>query len=178
MLKTRWALYHHQVQANRLSVLGAITSTLQILKHYTRTPPNGLIVYSGMVTTDEERRSACVLTLSHSFVNACTCATTSSTQRRWASCCRTSWVHRHGRERLPFRDCNRIVSQRAPQIHRRPPEKHGRGGQSALRFARLRLEKRHNYVRKSLRQPRSCTCRTVLSRSCGALFWRVQRLQR
>ena len=28
------------------------------------------------------------------------------------------------------------------------PKKHGRGGLSALRFARLRLEKRHNYVRK------------------------------
>jgi len=28
------------------------------------------------------------------------------------------------------------------------PKKHGRGGQSALRFARLRLEKRHNYIRK------------------------------
>mmetsp|Transcript_16694 Transcript_16694/g.24743 ORF Transcript_16694/g.24743 Transcript_16694/m.24743 type:complete len:347 (-) Transcript_16694:58-1098(-) len=28
------------------------------------------------------------------------------------------------------------------------PKKHGRGGQSALRFARLRLEKLHNYVRK------------------------------
>lgn len=28
------------------------------------------------------------------------------------------------------------------------PKKHGRGGQSALRFARLRLEKRHNYVTK------------------------------
>lgn len=28
------------------------------------------------------------------------------------------------------------------------PKKHGRGGQSALRFARLRLEKRHNYTRK------------------------------
>lgn len=27
-------------------------------------------------------------------------------------------------------------------------KKHGRGGQSALRFARLRLEKRHNYKRK------------------------------
>jgi len=27
-------------------------------------------------------------------------------------------------------------------------KKHGRGGQSALRFARLRLEKRHNYLRK------------------------------
>jgi len=28
------------------------------------------------------------------------------------------------------------------------PKNHGRGGQSALRFARLRMEKRHNYVRK------------------------------
>jgi peptide chain release factor subunit 1 len=28
------------------------------------------------------------------------------------------------------------------------PKKHGRGGQSALRFARLRLEKRHNYLRR------------------------------
>jgi len=28
------------------------------------------------------------------------------------------------------------------------PKKHGRGGQSALRFARLRLEKRRNYLRK------------------------------
>ncbi|PWZ13002.1 Eukaryotic peptide chain release factor subunit 1-3 [Zea mays] len=30
------------------------------------------------------------------------------------------------------------------------PKKHGRGGQSALRFARLRMEKRHNYVRKTV----------------------------
>ncbi|XP_039009562.1 eukaryotic peptide chain release factor subunit 1-2-like [Hibiscus syriacus] len=29
------------------------------------------------------------------------------------------------------------------------PKKHGRGGQSALRFARLRMEKRHNHVRKT-----------------------------
>lgn len=28
------------------------------------------------------------------------------------------------------------------------PKKHGRGGQSAMRFGRLRMEKRHNYVRK------------------------------
>jgi predicted MPP superfamily phosphohydrolase len=28
------------------------------------------------------------------------------------------------------------------------PKKHGRGGQSALRFARLRVEKRHNYIGK------------------------------
>jgi hypothetical protein len=28
------------------------------------------------------------------------------------------------------------------------PKKHGRGGQSSVRFARLRTEKRHNYMRK------------------------------
>jgi len=28
------------------------------------------------------------------------------------------------------------------------PKKHGRGGQSALRFSCMRDEKRHNYVRK------------------------------
>ena len=33
------------------------------------------------------------------------------------------------------------------------PKKHGRGGQSALRFARLRMEKRHNYVRKVSGKP-------------------------
>jgi peptide chain release factor subunit 1 len=37
------------------------------------------------------------------------------------------------------------------------PKKHGRGGQSALRFARLRLEKRHNYVTK-VRVLHVCVC--------------------
>ena len=30
------------------------------------------------------------------------------------------------------------------------PKKHGKGGQSSIRFARIRIEKRHNYVRKVL----------------------------
>jgi peptide chain release factor subunit 1 len=34
------------------------------------------------------------------------------------------------------------------------PKKHGRGGQLALWFARTRLEKRHNYVRKVSEFPR------------------------
>merc|ERR1712228_234517 len=40
-------------RVNRLSVLGAITSTQQRLKMYTRTPPNGLIVYCGEIITDD-----------------------------------------------------------------------------------------------------------------------------
>lgn len=38
------------------------------------------------------------------------------------------------------------------------PKKHGRGGQSALRFARLRMEKRHNYVRKVRRGETGSAC--------------------
>jgi peptide subunit release factor 1 (eRF1) len=46
---------------------------------------------------------------------------------------------------------HRIVSDLFQVLHKFTvdlPKKHGRGGQSALRFARLRMEKRHNYVRK------------------------------
>jgi len=45
-------------RVNRLSVLGAITSTQQRLKLYSRVPLNGLVVYCGTIMTDEgkERR--------------------------------------------------------------------------------------------------------------------------
>lgn len=38
---------------NRLSVLGAITSTQQKLKLYTRVPDNGLVLYCGTILTDD-----------------------------------------------------------------------------------------------------------------------------
>lgn len=40
-------------RVNRLSVLGAITSTQQRLKLYTKVPPNGLVLYCGLVVSDE-----------------------------------------------------------------------------------------------------------------------------
>ena len=46
------------------------------------------------------------------------------------------------------------------------PKKHGRGGQSALRFARLRMEKRHNYVRKVRSQLHAPSAHHL----CAALF--------
>lgn len=39
---------------------------------------------------------------------------------------------------VAWKECNLLLCLYCP----------GRGGQSALRFARLRMEKRHNYVRK------------------------------
>ena len=40
-------------RVNRQSVLGAITSTMQKLKLYSRVPPNGLIIYCGTVMTTD-----------------------------------------------------------------------------------------------------------------------------
>merc|ERR1719433_548455 len=40
-------------RVNRLSVLGAITSTQQRLKMYNRTPANGLILYCGEIITED-----------------------------------------------------------------------------------------------------------------------------
>ena len=40
-------------RVNRQSVLAAITSAQQRLKLYTRVPPNGLVVYTGTVMTDD-----------------------------------------------------------------------------------------------------------------------------
>ena len=58
-----------------------------------------------------------------------------------ASPCKSSFETRNANRPL----CNRdVVHKFSVDL----PKKHGRGGQSALRFARLREEKRHNYVRK------------------------------
>merc|ERR1719410_2448542 len=40
-------------RVNRLSVLAAITSAQQRLKLYNKVPPNGLVVYTGTVLTDD-----------------------------------------------------------------------------------------------------------------------------
>ena len=40
-------------RVNRLSVLGAITSTQQKLKLYNKVPPNGLVLYCGTILTDD-----------------------------------------------------------------------------------------------------------------------------
>ena len=40
-------------RVNRLSVLSAITSTQERLKHYNRVPKNGLVVYCGTVMTED-----------------------------------------------------------------------------------------------------------------------------
>ena len=197
-------------RVNRQSVLGAITSTMQRLKLYTRVPTNGLVVYWQAHTahtscstqstaqhsthTAELRRRADTVCLPSAclVVSACVlcCAVLCC-----AVCVSGTVVTAEGKEKKinidfePFKPINTSLYLCDNKFHTEAlnellesddkfgfivmdgngalfgtlsgntrlvlhkfsvdlPKKHGRGGQSALRFARLRLEKRHNYLRK------------------------------
>jgi len=140
-------------RVNRLSVLGAITSTQQRLKHYNRVPPNGLIVYCGEVMDENGKEKKMTI----DFEPFKPISTT-------MYLCDNKFHCEHLNELLEADDkfgflimdgngalYGTVSGNHREIIHKfsvELPKKHGRGGQSALRFARLRLEKRHNYVRK------------------------------
>ncbi|KAH9825582.1 eukaryotic peptide chain release factor subunit 1, partial [Teratosphaeria destructans] len=134
-------------RVNRLSVLSAITSTQQRLKLYSKVPPNGLVVYCGEIITSEGKERKLNIDFEpfkpiNTSLYLC-----------------DNKFHTEALSELLEADQKFgfiIMTATAPSSAPCPatpatvdlPKKHGRGGQSALRFARLREEKRHNYVRK------------------------------
>ncbi len=142
-----------QSRVNRLSVLGAITSTQQRLKLYTKVPPNGLVIYCGTIMTEEgkERRVNIDFEpfkpINTSLYLCDNKFHTEALNELLEDDDRFGFIVMDGNGSLygTVQGSNREI------IHKFTvdlPKKHGRGGQSALRFARLRMEKRHNYVRK------------------------------
>jgi len=140
-------------RVNRLSVLGAITSTQQRLKLYSRVPLNGLVVYCGTIMTDEgkERRVNIDFEpfkpINTSLYLCDNKFHTEALDELLEDDDKFGFIVMDGNGSLygTLQGNNREV------LHKFSvdlPKKHGRGGQSALRFARLRMEKRHNYVRK------------------------------
>merc|ERR1719171_3246178 len=140
-------------RVNRLSVLSAITSTQQRLKLYNRTPQHGLIVFCGEVLTEDGKEKK--LTVDFEPFKPINTSMYMCDNK----------FHTEALSELPedddkfgflIMDGNGSLYGTVQGNHREVlhkfsvdlPKKHGRGGQSALRFARLRLEKRHNYVRK------------------------------
>lgn len=140
-------------RVNRLSVLGAITSTQQRLKLYSRVPLNGLVVYCGTIITEEgkERRVNIDFEpfkpINTSLYLCDNKFHTEALDELLEDDDKFGFIVMDGNGSLygTLQGNNREV------LHKFSvdlPKKHGRGGQSALRFARLRMEKRHNYVRK------------------------------
>ena len=52
-------------RVNRQSVLGAITSTQQRLKLFTKVPPNGLVIYCGTILTEDNKEKKARLSPAH-----------------------------------------------------------------------------------------------------------------
>ncbi|KAE9980053.1 hypothetical protein EG327_006703, partial [Venturia inaequalis] len=140
-------------RVNRLSVLSAITSTQQRLKLYSKVPPNGLVVYCGEIITSEgkERRinidfepfkpiNTSLYLCDNKFHTEALSELLDSDQK-------FGFIIMDGNGAL-FGTLSGNTREVVQKFSVDLPKKHGRGGQSALRFARLREEKRHNYVRK------------------------------
>jgi len=140
-------------RVNRLSVLGAITSVQQRLKLYNKVPPNGLVVYCGTIVTGEGKEKKVNIDFEpfkpiNTSLYLCdnkfhTEALTSLLEDD----CKFGFIIMDGNGAL----FGTLCGNTRDVLHKFTvdlPKKHGRGGQSALRFARLRMEKRHNYVRK------------------------------
>lgn len=140
-------------RVNRLSVLGAITSVQQRLKLYTRVPPLGLVVYCGTIMTEEGKEKKVNIdfepfkAINTSLYLCDNKFHTEALSSLLSDDSSFGFIIMDGNGSL----FGKLSGNAREVMHKFTvdlPKKHGRGGQSALRFARLRMEKRHNYVRK------------------------------
>lgn len=140
-------------RVNRLSVLGAITSAQQRLKLFAKTPQNGLAIYTGTVIGDDgKEKKVCIDIEPVKPINTSLylCDSRFHVEELLALMeddYRFGFIVMDGHGAL-FAFLSGNSKEIAQTIPVDLPKKHGRGGQSSVRFARLRLEKRHNYVRK------------------------------
>lgn len=140
-------------RVNRLSVLSAITSTQQKLKLYNRVPPNGLVLYCGDIITEEGKEKKVTFDIEpYKPINTSLylCDNKFHTEvlsELLEADDKFGFIVMDGQGTL----FGLLSGNTRNVLHKFTvdlPKKHGRGGQSAVRFARLREEKRHNYVRK------------------------------
>ncbi|KAH9491523.1 translation termination factor eRF1 [Bulinus truncatus] len=140
-------------RVNRLSVLGAITSVQQRLKLYNKVPPNGLVIYCGTIITEEGKEKKVNMDfepfrpINTSLYLCDNKFHTEALTALLADDNKFGFIVMDGNGAL-FGTLSGNTREVLHKFTVDLPKKHGRGGQSALRFARLRLEKRHNYVRK------------------------------
>lgn len=140
-------------RVNRLSVLGAITSVQQRLKLYNKVPGNGLVVYCGTIVTSEGKEKKVNIDFEpfkpiNTSLYLC--------DNKFHTEALSALLEDDNKFGFIVMDGNgalfgTLCGNTRDVLHKFTvdlPKKHGRGGQSALRFARLRMEKRHNYVRK------------------------------
>jgi len=141
-------------RVNRQSVVKAINSVKEKLKYYNKIPNNGLLVYCGEVFAEDGKseKKMCVdfepmKAINTSLYKCSNQFETSSLKALLTSKEKYGFIIVDGSGALYG-----VVQGNARDVLLKftvdLPKKHGRGGQSSQRFARIRMEKRQNYVRK------------------------------
>ncbi|KZV83611.1 peptide chain release factor eRF/aRF subunit 1 [Exidia glandulosa HHB12029] len=138
---------------NKLSVQAAITSAQARLKLYPRLPPNGLCVFVGTILTEDNKEKKISFDFEppkpvNNFVYFCgNKFSTDELVKLLETDSKFGFIVMDGNGAL-FATLSGNTREICHKVSVDLPKKHGRGGQSALRFSRLRDEARHNYVRK------------------------------
>ncbi|KAK7195321.1 eRF1 domain 1/eRF1 domain 2/eRF1 domain 3 [Novymonas esmeraldas] len=138
---------------NKLSVQSAITAALGRLKQIPRVPTNGLLLYSGTVMTADNKEKKLTLDIepfkavSRSLYLCDNKFHTDELRRMLESDDKFGFIIMDGGGCTYATVCG-DVKEKLGSFTVELPKKHGRGGQSKNRFGRIRMERRHNYVRK------------------------------
>ena len=140
-------------RVNRLSVLSAITSVQTKLKQYKSIPKTGLILYCGNIILDDGKEKKVTYDITpfksiNKFIYLC--------DNKFHTDVLSDILNDDESYGFIILDGNgalygSVYGNEQKVLHKFTvslPKKHRKGGQSALRFARLRMEARNNYVRK------------------------------
>lgn len=141
-------------RVNRLSVQSAISSTQQKLKGlYGQPLPNGLVIYVGTIKIDETKEkmiSRIIVPFRQINTSLYLCDSKFHTEflsELLENDDKFGFIIIDGSGAIFGTLCGN-TKETLRNISVDLPKKHGRGGQSSVRFARLRLEARHNYLRR------------------------------
>jgi peptide chain release factor subunit 1 len=140
-------------RVNRLSVLDAITSAQQRLKLYNRLPINGLILYCGTILTQEGKEKRVTIDIEpfkpiNTSLYMCDNKFHVDVLKELMEDDDSYGFIIIGGDSCLIGIVQGNTKNVLYQFTVDLPKKHGRGGQSALRFARQRIEARQNYIRK------------------------------
>ncbi|ELA42266.1 peptide chain release factor eRF/aRF, subunit 1 [Vittaforma corneae ATCC 50505] len=140
-------------RVNRLSVLTAISSAQAKLKTISKTPKNGLALYVGEILTQDNKEKKIayaiepIKPINTSLYMCDSRFHVEDVLALFEDDTKYGFVVIDGHGAI-FATLQGNIQTILQQITVDLPKKHGRGGQSSVRFARLRVEKRQAYVKK------------------------------
>lgn len=140
-------------RVTRQNVTDALTSTIEKLKLYNKTPSTGLVIYAGLASEDGSgERMVKIDLVPYKSINTSLyrCDSIFHTQELkhlLVDNDKFGFVIMDGSGSL-FGVVQGNVKFVQQKFSVDLPKKHGRGGQSANRFARIRMETRHRYLAK------------------------------